>query len=447
MKTRASAALVVMLSVLLQLSEARPENTKVVVPTLLESPAEPIITSDIKDEKDIVVNPEGLGKAFGASLPGLAAGGSGFSGGVSTDFATKLSVGVGPSHGAGAGFAAGAGVGHGVGAGLGHGVGAGVGHGVGAGVGHGAGVGFSAGAGVGHGAGAGISAGADFGVGAGFSAGGAVDHKVGAGISAGAGVGHGAGSAVISSVIPGAKKTTTVNVGVPHTGGDGNHVGKLFSVLTQGAAGATGHSSAGGGVLNLLSSLVGGITGEGGKNILGALGLGPETLQSFVQIASSSADDIAREANLGLRFVGDEIQFQGEQRLKQALRGVQQAGRTTALVGQNTYRGVLQKTDSLSDLARGTVHNVGTYADKSVAASFDKVSDTLGAFGRLFHDLKVAFLDNIIKKGEAAKELVDEQSKTKAVAVEEIIGGVRDVTRDNIRAITGLKKSVKNTRI
>ncbi|XP_045600525.2 uncharacterized protein [Procambarus clarkii] len=416
----------------------------------------------------------GLGAEFGKGSPGfsvkgpgsdLGAGSPGLSVGSGAGFGAGAGAGFGAGSGAGFGAGSGAGFGAGSGAGFGAGSGAGFGAGSGAGFGAGSGAGFGAGSGAGFGAGSGAGFGAGSGAGSGFSTGSGTDFGVE--LSAGADVGLGVGSPKVPLPSQGGldikvddQSFSTSGIGpskVPLPGT--SKIGAVDSLLNHpktsggGALGKviSGHSSAGGGgVLNLLSSLITGLSGTGSlahKNPLSALGLGSQTLQSFVQLASASADDIGRETNFGLRLLGDEVEFQGQQRLKKVLKGVQQAGRTVGAVGQNTYRGVLQTKDSLGNLAVGTVHNLGEFADHSVTASFDKVSDTLGAFGRLLHDLKTAFLKSIIAQAEAGKVLVDNQSKTTSGAVKEILDDNREVIRDNIRAITGLKKEISSKRI
>ncbi|XP_042240299.1 collagen alpha-2(IV) chain-like [Homarus americanus] len=216
--------------------------------------------------------------------------------------------------------------------------------------------------------------------------------------------------------------------------GQGGLLGGIANIV-KGALGGRGHSSSGGGVLRgLLSSIV----GRGSKsNPLRALGLGPETLSSFAQLASSNVDDISRSSNLGLRFIGDELQFQGEEKIKDVFDGVREAGLTAAIVGQNSYRGLLRGRGSVGDLAKGTATNVGRFAEDTVGATYDRVEDTLGAFGRLARDLKLAFLNSLITKGQATRTLVSDQSETKSKAVEGIISNKKAVATDNIRAITG----------
>lgn len=201
----------------------------------------------------------------------------------------------------------------------------------------------------------------------------------------------------------------------------------------------TEQSSSGGGLLGaLISQLAGG--GHTPPNILGALGLGHDALNSFAQIASSSVGNIARESNLGLKFVGDEIQYQGEEKLRNTFRGIQEAGRIAGEVGHNSYRGVLRKKNVLEKLAKDTVGNVGTFADEAVVASVDKVSESANAFLRLFRDLKGAFLDALIAKSQAKKRLVDAQTATKSGAVDGVLSAKSEVLRGNIRAVTNFSK-------
>nr|XP_045600525.1 spidroin-1-like [Procambarus clarkii] len=499
MRSRELAALVVALLAVWQPSGARPQTSKgmTLVPVALPAPLG-LPTSSAVEETDLISKgssvldapaaPQSLpvdkrtgltgnkefpgfsggdlGGSFGQNVPALSDAGLGEEFGKgSPGFSVK-----GPGSDLGAGspglsVGSGAGFGAGAGAGFGAGSGAGFGAGSGAGFGAGSGAGFGAGSGAGFGAGSGAGFGAGSGAGSGFSTGSGTDFGVE--LSAGSDVGLGVGSPKVPLPSQGGldikvddQSFSTSGIGpskVPLPGT--SKIGAVDSLLNHpktsggGALGKviSGHSSAGGGgVLNLLSSLITGLSGTGSlahKNPLSALGLGSQTLQSFVQLASASADDIGRETNFGLRLLGDEVEFQGQQRLKKVLKGVQQAGRTVGAVGQNTYRGVLQTKDSLGNLAVGTVHNLGEFADHSVTASFDKVSDTLGAFGRLLHDLKTAFLKSIIAQAEAGKVLVDNQSKTTSGAVKEILDDNREVIRDNIRAITGLKKEISSKRI
>nr|XP_045600615.1 uncharacterized protein LOC123759546 [Procambarus clarkii] len=470
MRARVLASVVVALLAVWQPSAARPQTSQpsdiahVPISSGVEGPDLILDGTPIVDVRvggvpavDVPVNPQTLsvhkrtgrsaipgssglsagdpGPNFGQNLPALSGGGTGSSG-----FTVQSDAVFGA---ASSGFPGGSGIGSG-------GFGGGSSELTGAGFGAGS-AGFSGEFGAGSAAPSAVLS--DAGTGGGISLGSAVSGSSGTFGTQDIDVPISSqGSLRVEVPSPGASVKVDVDsfANLPQSSGEGA-LGKFVGILKQGGSSGSGQSSSGGGgILNVLSSLLSGSAGsvtQVNKNPLSALGLGQDTLQSFVQIASSSADDIARETNFGLRLLGDEVEFQGQQRLKQALRGVQQAGRTVGAVGQNTYRGVLQTKDSLGSLASGTVQNLGEFADDSVTASFDKVSDTLGAFGRLLHDLKTAFFKNIIAHAEAGQELVDNQSKTTSGAVEEIIDDKRNIARDNIRAITGLKKEIKSKRI
>ncbi|XP_063599133.1 mucin-19-like [Penaeus indicus] len=219
-------------------------------------------------------------------------------------------------------------------------------------------------------------------------------------------------------------------------GGGNDPIRDLLSKLTLGILDSRSASGGAGGASNSpLGSLLN----------LDVLGLGRDFIDGLVQMAATNLDSITRETTSGLRLLGDEIQFQGEQSLGNLFRNIQQSGRTVGTVGMNTYRGFLQKQSAVNRFINGIVEDFGDFADKTVNKTISKVVDTVGAVGRFISDIKIGIINALIAKGEAFRGLVEGTLETAGSAVADITSSIRAVAEDNIRAITGIDKRFRRS--
>ncbi|XP_068217788.1 ice nucleation protein-like [Palaemon carinicauda] len=191
-------------------------------------------------------------------------------------------------------------------------------------------------------------------------------------------------------------------------------------------------------IFNLLT--LGTFGGDSQSNPLSAIGLGGDAIGELVQVASSGLDDLARETSAGIRLAQDEVRFQANEKVRQFINNLQQTGRTVGVIGQNTYRSLLQKKDALGKLLMGVVTNLGRYINTSVGDTFEKVGNTANVFGKFVSDLKVAILNSLIAKGENVRELVSGTVGTVGSAFRDFSSAAQSAAEDSIKAITGLKE-------
>ncbi|XP_042869950.1 uncharacterized protein LOC122251832 [Penaeus japonicus] len=217
--------------------------------------------------------------------------------------------------------------------------------------------------------------------------------------------------------------------------GGNDPIRDILSKLTLGIFDSRGASGGASGAGNPLGSLLN----------LDILGLGRDFIDGLVQMAATNLDGLTRETTSGLRLLGDEIQFQGEQGLERFFKNIQQSGRTVGTVGMNTYRGILQKQSAVNRFINGIVEDFGDFADHTVNKTITKVVDTVSAVGRFISDIKIGIINALIAKGEAFRGLVEGTLETAGSAVADITSSIRGVAEDNIRAITGIDKRFRRS--
>ncbi|KAK4326210.1 hypothetical protein Pmani_003244 [Petrolisthes manimaculis] len=177
----------------------------------------------------------------------------------------------------------------------------------------------------------------------------------------------------------------------------------------------------------------------GERNILSKIGLGSDTTNYYAQTISSAVENFAHNTSKTLKFVRDELAFQGEKKLQKLLNGIEKTGKTVAKIGQNSYRGYTQNEYIVNKYVMSTTENLGTFADSAVSASYNGVSRALQAFFTFMGDLKTSILDALIMKGEAARQFVQDQTRSNDEAFRGILDTTAAVAEDNIMAITGLE--------
>ncbi|KAK3886338.1 hypothetical protein Pcinc_009514 [Petrolisthes cinctipes] len=256
-----------------------------------------------------------------------------------------------------------------------------------------------------------------------------------------------AGSSSNSQVIPVELQTTvdsSQNVGIVNSDqNDDRLLEKFIRIFKRENSGQESEE----GLLQFLFSLftneaeaVGGGEGQGGeRNILSKIGLGSDTSNHYTQIISSAVENFAHNTSKTLKFVRDELAFQGEKKLQKLLNGIEKTGKTVAKIGQNSYRGYTQNEFIVNKFVMSTTENLGTFADSAVSASYNGVSRALQAFFIFMGDLKTSILDALIMKGEAARKFVEDQTRSNGEAFTGILDTTAAVAEDNIMAITGLE--------